>query len=762
MTTLPYSNKDFLKDISAGTIVFLVALPLCLGISLASGAPLFSGILSGIIGGIIIGFLSGSHTSVSGPAAGLTVVVATQIATLGSFEAFLCAVSIAGLMQILLAYFKAGTLSLFFPTSVINGLLAAIGFILILKQIPHLVGHSADYQGDMSFIQQNANNTFTELFYTISNVHIGAAVVGIVSLCILIAFSQVPFLKKIPIQAPLLVVGLGIAFKSFFDKVGADWAIRADHLVQVPIFESASAFFNSLQTPDTSVLTSYEVYMAAATLAVIASLETLLNLEAVDKIDKRKRFSPPNRELFAQGIGNFFCGLVGAIPTTAVVVRGSVNVNNGSVSKVSAIFHGFLLLISVIFIPNILNLIPLATLAAILIFTGYKLASYALFQKMWLQGKYQFLPFLITFLSIVFTDLLIGVLIGLFTTFMFILASNLRQPIRIVTEKHISGNVLRIELANQVSFLNRATLEKTLKSAIEAETHILIDAHRTDYIDPDILGMIREFRLSIAPAHNSLISVQGFKDHYDMEDDICFIDFSTRELQDNITPDQVLTILKEGNKRFLSGQLLNREYDRQIAGTSASQHPLAVVLSCIDSRSPAEIIFDLGIGDIFSVRVAGNVIGPKVMGSIEYASAVAGSKLIVVLGHTKCGAVTASYDLHSLDDNTVQDKTGCQHIDSILSRVQESMGELKRSIGENSSLGKSDQVDELAKLNVLRSMSILANSSTTIQKLIEEKKVAIVGAMYDIRTGTVEFLDDKAIGLDINLSTEDYTIKDAV
>ncbi len=749
MTSLgkTYSSKDFAKDLSSGTVVFLIALPLCLGISLASGAPLFSGILSGIIGGIIIGTLSGSHTSVSGPAAGLTVVVAGQIAILGTFEAFLCAVMLAGMIQVLLAYIRAGTLSAFFPTSVINGLLAAIGIILVLKQIPHLVGHDVHPQGDMAFKQANTHNTFSELLNTITSIHPGAAAVGILSLLILIAFARFEALKKLPIQSPLLVVALGVFLKTIMDSMGEPWAIQTEHLVQVPVFTSGAEFFAALMHPDFSVLRTPQVYISAITIAIIASLETLLNLEAVDKIDNRKRFSPPNRELFAQGVGNFTAGLIGAIPTTSVIVRSSVNVNSGSVSKLSSVIHGVFLLLAVLLIPQVLNLIPLASLAAILVFTGYKLASYALFQRMWSQGRLQFLPFLITLTSIVLTDLLVGVIIGLAVTLLFILISNLRQPVRQIKEKHLGGNILRVELANQVSFLNRASLEKIFKDALSSQQHMLIDAERTDYIDPDILSLIQEFRCVIAPAHGVTVSVKGFKDHYDIEDEVCFVDYSTRELQEKITPSQVLTILKEGNRRFISGQLLNREFDRQIVETSRGQHPLAVILSCIDSRNPAEIIFDLGIGDIFSVRIAGNIIGQKILGSMEFATAIAGSKLIVVLGHTKCGAITASVDLYGSDEVTMRETTGCQHIDWIIKKVHDSMTDGDTNLNLQDSTAKEELVNEVAKRNVLNTLRLIPEQSQTIKKLIQEKKIGLIGGMYNVRTGKVEFFDEHATGI---------------
>ena len=336
----------------------------------------------------------------------------------------------------------------------------------------------------------------------------------------------------------------------------------------------------------------------------MASLETLLNLEAVDKIDPRQRTSPPSRELLAQGIGNVVAGLVGGLPVTSVIVRSSVNINAGGRTKLAAIVHGVLLLVSVVLLPAWLNLIPLSCLAAILLVTGVKLASPALVKQMWDEGRYQFVPFAVTVVAIVLTDLLIGVLIGLAVSIGFILSSNVRRPIRRIVEKHLGGEVVRIELANQVSFLNRAALVRALDE-VPRGGHVLLDAQSTDYIDPDVLDLIRDFKEQTAPARGVEVSLLGFRSKYQLQDQTQYVDYSTRELQSALTPQQVLQILKDGHERFRTGRRLTRDLGRQVNATADGQHPLAVVLSCIDSRTPAELIFDLGVGDIFSVRIAG-------------------------------------------------------------------------------------------------------------------------------------------------------------
>ncbi|QDV52584.1 bifunctional SulP family inorganic anion transporter/carbonic anhydrase [Gimesia fumaroli] len=732
------------RDLTSGLVVFLVALPLCLGIALASGAPLFSGILAGIIGGIIVGSISGSSTSVSGPAAGLTAIVIAQIAALGSFEAFLLAVMIGGILQIGLGIVRAGSLSAFFPSSVIKGLLAAIGVILILKQIPHILGHDTDPEGEMSFTQPDKQNTFSEILTLFEgDIHFGAAVVGIMSIVLLTTWGRVKLLKNSVIPGPLVVVLLGVSLHLLFQRLGGPWAIEASHLVQIPVAESANDLLTFLKFPDFSQWANPAIYLAGVTIAIVASLETLLNLEAVDKLDPENRNSPASRELVAQGVGNMVSGLVGGLPVTSVIVRGSVNVNSGAKTKVSCIFHGVLLLICVGLFPVYLNMIPLAALAAILFVTGFKLASPALFRQMWKEGRYQFAPFLITLLSIVFTDLLTGILIGLGVSVLFILNSSLRQPIRRIVETHLGGDILHIELANQVSFLNRAALDQLFNEA-EPGIHMLIDASDTDYIDPDILSLIQEYKTKIGPARGVSVSLRGFRKKYQLHDEIQFADFSTRELQDRVTAEQVLEILREGNRRFYTGNRLSRDLGRQVNATAGEQNPIAVVLSCIDSRVPAELVLDLGIGDIFSVRVAGNVIGNKSLGSIEYGVAVAGVKLVLVLGHTRCGAVTSTVEL-MCDQNDTTQVTGCSHLDSIVNELvpcvdEEACEHLNEMTSEEQELF----IDEVARRNVYRSVHEITARSKVIRDLVEAGKVMVVGALYDVKSGEMEFFTEQS------------------
>jgi carbonic anhydrase/SulP family sulfate permease len=739
MSDVTARETNRLSDLKAGLVVFLVALPLCLGVALASNAPLFAGLIAGIIGGIVVGLLSGSQTSVSGPAAGLTAIVAGQIAALGSFQTLQLALLIAGVAQVVLGVVRAGSLAAYFPTSVINGLLAAIGILLILKQIPHVVGHDSDPLGDWAFQQADRENTFTELVQVVSDLHPGAAFIGLLSIFTLVLWDRSKRMKGSGVPSPLVVVLLGTGISSLLQGLGEPWAIRSSHLVSIPIADSFPGFLAFFQHPDFTQWRNPAVYTAAATIAAVASLETLLNLEAVDKLDLQKRTSPRSRELLAQGVGNMTSGLLGGLPITSVVVRGSVNVSAGARTQLSTIVHGLLLLTSVAFLPQWLNAIPLSCLAAILMVAGFKLVRPALVQRMWSEGWPQFVPFAATVVAIVFTDLLIGVVIGLAVAVAFILMSSIHRPVRRRTEKHLRGEVVHIELADQVSFLNRGSLVDILDT-IPRGGHVLLDARRTDYIDPDLLSLIHEFHDETALARGVEVSLLGFRDRYRLWDETRYVVHSTRELQEKLSPHEVLQVLKDGHARFRSGTRLTRDLGRQMVDTSAEQHPLAVVLSCIDSRTPAELIFDLGVGDIFSVRIAGNVVSRKVLGSIEYGCAVAGAKLILVMGHSRCGAVTAAVDLLRSGQTTMQ-HSGCEHLEHIIQEIQAAI-DLSSWPKLAQSTPPEALVDFVARRNVIRAIERMRQESQTLRRLEEEGRVVFVAAMYNIATGDMELLGD--------------------
>ncbi|MGV3539365.1 MAG: SulP family inorganic anion transporter [Rufibacter sp.] len=484
------------KDLSAGLVVFLVALPLCLGISLASGAPLFSGLIAGMIGGLVVSWASGSQLSVSGPAAGLTVIVLNGITGLGSFDAFLLAVFLAGLFQVILGFLKAGIIGLYFPSSVIKGMLAAIGLILILKQIPHFLGADDDFFGDFNFNQADGRNTFTEITYAFSKIQVGSLIVGVVSLFLMILWER-PALQKhkafklVPgaLIAVLVSIGLNLLFNSSFPAL----AIADTHLVQLPDISGPASLLAEFQFPDWSSITNPAVFTLAITLAIVASLESLLSVEAVDKLDPHKRRTPNNRELKAQGLGNMISGLIGGLPLTAVIVRSSANVNAGGESRLSSFFHGVFLLLSILFLTSFLRLVPLASLAAVLLMVGFKLTKPALYRTQWRLGMNQFLPFIITILAILFTDLLKGISIGLVVGIFYILKANYKSPYFFSREKHQGQDKIHIKLSENVTFLNKASVALTLDHLPE-KSDVIIDGSQSTYIDHDVLEAIENFK----------------------------------------------------------------------------------------------------------------------------------------------------------------------------------------------------------------------------------------------------------------------------
>ncbi|NNT71424.1 SulP family inorganic anion transporter [Flavobacterium sp. IMCC34852] len=518
------------SDFASGLVVFLVALPLCLGIALASGAPLFSGIISGIVGGIVVGYLSTSHLSVSGPAAGLTAIVLTAITDLGAFNIFLTAVFIAGLMQLALGFLKAGTISNYFPNNVIEGMLAGIGVIIFLKQIPHAFGYDKDFEGDESFVQPDGQNTFSELFSIVDHIQLGSLTITLISLAILIGWNKVAFLQKIKlVPAALVAVIVGIVLNEIFIRSGSSLAIGGDHLVKLPVPKTIEEFQSIFVLPDFTAFANVKVWIVGATIAVVASIETLLCIEAADRMDVQKRYTDTNVELKAQGIGNVVSSLLGGLPMTSVVVRTSANNAAGAKSKMSAIIHGALLLISVLTIPVLLNKIPLATLAAVLLLVGYKLANPKTIKHFWKKDKiYQFIPFILTFVAVVFTDLLKGVALGMIVNIIFVLIGNSKRAFKFVKEEYHEGDVIHIELAQEVSFLNKAAIKSTLNELPE-NSKVIINATDTVYIAHDILDLIKEFKATRAVDENIKVKLKGFKKGYQLENSDNFANTVTVE-----------------------------------------------------------------------------------------------------------------------------------------------------------------------------------------------------------------------------------------
>ena len=724
---VPPKRGFYPSDLLSGLVVFLVALPLCLGIASASGAPLISGVIAGVIGGIVVGFLSGSHISVSGPAAGLAAIVLTQIDRLdGNYQAFLFSLVLAGILQIIFGLLRVGTFSNFIPTNVILGLLAAIGIILILNQLPILLGLK------MSLLKFDWISNVDTIF---SQFDLGACLIGIVSILIILVWDKSP-LKKIPLPSALAAVIVAGLMSYYFKHAHLGLEVSANNLINLPNVLNGQETIFSL--PDFSYWNNSVIYVGAITLAIVASLETLLNLEAADKMDPQKRSSPPNRELFAQGIGNTVSGLIGGMPITSVIVRSSVNANSGSKTKFSAIFHGILLVVALLVLTPLINIVPLSSLAAILILTGFKLASPALFARLYHQGWKQFLPFIVTVVAIIVTDLLVGILIGLVLSAMIILKNNLKRGVRIIHETHLHGKITRIELAPNVSFLNRSALVSALEKLKDGET-VVVDATNTYYIDPDVYQIIKDFKYENAIKHHINFKLIGFKAHYpEIVEEETDINVSTSEVQRQLSPAQVLQLLKEGNQRFVNHERLHHNIARQIQVTSqAGQHPFAAVLGCMDSRAPTERIFDVGIGDLFSLRIAGNIAGQKVLGSLEFACKSKGSKLILVLGHTDCGAVTAACQMYEqkLDITQVKDTPNVQYF---LRPIMQAAEMVKNDL-TNYQL-TTNFIHAVTVANVQNNIAYILKNSDVLRGMVERGEVGIVGGIYDVKTGNVDFL----------------------
>lgn len=617
---------NFRSDFPASIVVFFVALPLCLGIALASGAPLFSGIIAGVVGGIVVGALSGSRFGVSGPAAGLAVIVLNYVTTLGSWENFLVAVVLAGIIQVIMGFLRLGSIASYFPGSVIKGMLAGIGIIIILKQLPHALGYDTTIGNDLEESINQSN--YLDLQQTISHLTPSAILISIISMTILLFWEgylakKHRFFKML--QGPLVVVILGIVLSNFLP-------LHDHQIVQLPIAGNVSEFFSQFTLPNFDQLKNHEIYGMALVIAVVASLETLLSVEATDKLDPLKRTTPNNRELKAQGVGNIISGLLGGLPITQVIVRSSANISFGARSKLSTIMHGGFLLISVVTIPQFLNMIPLASLACILLVLGYKLAKPSLFKQAYYSGLQEFLPFVVTIAGMIAFDLLKGVGIGVAV----------------------------------------AAIYRIKKS--ETATLTL-----------------------------------------------------TKESRDSMSPQEAIKALKEGNQRFVNNLKLNRNLLQQVNETSETQHPFALVLSCIDSRTSAELIFDQGLGDIFSCRIAGNILNDDILGSMEFACKIAGAKLIMVLGHTGCGAIKGACD-----------DVNIGHLSDLLHKIKPAVkGE--KTVKNNRHSNNEDFVEKVAALNVREVTQQITKKSKILRTMIQEGEIAIISGMYNVSTGVVEF-----------------------
>ena len=721
----PFANLKY--DFPAGIAVFLVAIPLSLGIALASGAPLFSGLIAGIISGIIVAPLSGSALGISGPTAGLAVIVSLAIQKLG-FNAFLLALVMSGVIQIGMGLTRAGIIAYFFPSSVINGMLSGTGLILLLKQIPHAIGYDRDYEGDTSFLQPDNYSSFSELVNMLEYSSPTAIMIALLSLAILILWEQ-PFMKRYRfvhlLQGVLIVILGSVLINQGLQKFYPELALNGNHLVMIPVLQNTKDLLGQLHYPDFSQLRNPTIYITAFTLAVVASLKTLLSLEAVDKMDPYKRVTSANWELIVQGIGNVCSGLIGGLPIAQVIVRSSISIESGAKTKASGIICGILLLFAVILIPALLNKIPLASLASVLLVSGYKLLRPKSFKIMYKAGMYHFIPFCITVLGMVFTDLLIGLVIGLITALFSILLENYKSAFYF-NESHIRNKII-LRLSEHVSFLNKANIQQTFKQ-LPDNSEIIIDATRSKYIDYDVFEIIENFKIE-AKRKNIKLTTENLRG-YGVLEPLKNARSPTYNTQQSLTPARVLALLQEGNERFVNNLKSNRNLLEQINDTRQGQFPIAIILSCIDSRTSVELIFDQGLGDVFSTRVAGNIINDDILGSMEYACKLAGSKLIVVLGHSHCGAILGACENIELD-----------HLSNLLHKIKPAVNAV---IGAESAEIKSSNsfVQKVADKNVQLTVEQIRIKSPLLDSMVKSGEIGIVGGMYDIETGIVKFYSD--------------------
>lgn len=724
-----YTTRFLKFDLVAAIVVFLVAIPLCLGIALASGVPLFSGILSGVIGGTVVGLLSGSHVSVSGPAAGMAAVVVTAIAHIGDFNAFLLALLLAGFLQIIIGSLRAGFIADYVPSNVVQGLLCAIGILLIIKQLPLAFTLSADFNELKTHLLETTEViTLSPILALYHHINTGALVITLFSMAIMIYFDKTKnkLLKEIP--APIIVVIMGILLNELYLYTNSSLIQNSPQLVNIPKTEGIGDFFGQLQFPDWAAWTNPQIYIYAGIIAIVASLETLLNFKAGERLDKQKRHGSTNRELVAQGVGNMAAGLIGGIPITSVIIRTSINIQAGSRTKMSTILHGLFILFAVMLIPGALNKIPLSSLAAILIYTGYKLNKPSIYYSIYTQGRDRFIPFIATVVSIIAFNLLTGILIGLIVSLFYILKSNSQARINIIKEIYPNGVINRLVLPQQMTFLNKAPLIAEL-DLIPKGSQLIIDARYTQYIDKEISELLKEFKDEQAPNRHIALNLTGFKEHYKIHNYIDFINVTTYDVQSHLSPAQVLNILNEGNHRFLNDERIHRMNHLDVKHTAKGQHPIAVVLACIDSRVPVETIFDMTFGDIFCVRVAGNVVNNDVLASIEYACNVVGVKLIVVLGHTRCGAIQSACD-------GVKQGHITQLLDKIKPAIAAETETKTERTGQNSHF-----VNHVTELNVANTMQHIYEQSSILNQLINDDKIALVGGLYNVEHGSVHYND---------------------
>lgn len=712
------------KDIPSGVVVFLVALPLCLGIALACGAPLISGLISGIIGGILIGSISQSDVSVSGPAASLSAVVLIAIEELGSFEIFLLALLIGGGIQLLLGILRAGLIADYMPTSIIKGLLAAIGLILIFSQLPYALGVELDQSQFLDYSQNFLAGIRQRIVGTFQAISPGAVILSVISLAILVFWDKT-FLKKLKQLPPFLVVViLGVILNQLFKYFIPSLYLDEIHLVSIPEIEGVSSL---VTFPDFSAIGDIQVWTYALTIALIASIASLLAIEAADNLDPHKRRSPPNRELVAQGIGNTLAGLIGGIPITSVIVRSSVNIEAGAETRLSTIVHGSLLAVSVLFLSSVINMIPLASLAVLLLVVGYKLASFAIFKSLYRKGWDQFIPFIITTIGILVTDVLIGVLIGAASSLFFLLRGNFYNPFYIESTKSPKGKTFRLELSNEVSFLNKPAIKSTLWN-LPRNSKVIIDASFTTYVEPDVVEILDDFQNTFARENNMDVTITGLRKKYDPEKKNTLVTGPSEVKTHLSTPKDILEYLKEGNQRYIEGTLVSRRLRNKELMDFIKEAPLAAVINCIDMREPLNMLLNTDIGDLIPLRAAGNLVGEHLIHSTEVACRNQGAKLVLLMGNSGNSFIKEALEHHRKGKES--------YLTPLLAPALSSgtFSEERLKTGDINKL-----VDDITLWNLEESKTKILKQNQYIREQVNHGKLGLCSAFFNRTTGKIEF-----------------------
>ena len=767
--TVPLS-ETLPADLRAGLVTFLVALPLCLGIALASGAPPLAGIIAGVVGGIIVGSLSGSSLSVSGPAAGLTTLVAAGILKLGTYETFLLAVVIAGVLQAGLGFARAGIVASYFPSAVIKGMLAAIGLTLILKQIPHALGWDRDSEGEFEFVQADGATTFTEISAALANIEFGALILTVVAIAVLLLWQRPLFQRNRVLQnipGALVAVLLGVGLNAFFQGAAPNLALRATHLVQLPVLAAGDGWGSLLRFPNFAAFTTCQVYITAATIAVVASLETLLNVEATDKVDPLHRHTPANRALKAQGLGNLISGLLGGIPVTSVIVRSTVNLNAGGRTKASAVIHGVLLLGCVLLIPGLLNRIPLAALAGILLFTGYKLTKPALYFEQYQLGWNQFLPFVVTVLAVLLTDLLIGIGIGLVVGIFFILRANYQTSHFFQREQEAGiSDKIRISLADHVSFLNKASIVDILDQLPE-DSVVEIDARTSSYVDHDVVEAIENFRetarlrniqLTFYPGRAGYAAMHphevasgkviGFETALDKVAGAVVADGPGPAPGPSARPGDPSWLAPVSsaarpaapdraryNELFANNRAWVREklalaptYFEDLA---RGQKPQFLFIGCADSRVTIDTMTGTSPGEIFVHRNIANLAIPtdlNMLSVLQYAVVVLKVEHVIVLGHYGCGGVKAAMQR--------------QHLGLINKWLIPIRDAMRLHLDELSAItSDNERFRRVVEINIQEQVYNLCKTSFVQDAWGDQVGLHVHGWVYDIREGLMRDLE---------------------